>query len=111
MSNPFEARFLGATIVPAPALGGASFPFRVNVPANCVAVQMKALTGTTVMILPNQISGASVGGATSLTNVNGYPLTIGQDSAVYGPVAFYLAASAAGTVAMNFFFSSGATLL
>lgn len=111
MSNPFEAKYIGSTVVPAPALGGASFPFRVNVPAFCVGVQMKALSGTTVMILPNQISGASVGGATGLANVSGYPLTIGQDSAMYGPAAFYLAASAAGTVAMNFFFSAGATLL
>lgn len=112
MSFPFEARFMGATLVNVGLLSGTTFPVAIKPPPFCMGMQVKAVSGGTLWILPNQVAGASVGGATAITTLNGYPLAIGTDMFPFGPAAFYLAASgSSGTVAINFMFSAGATLL
>lgn len=63
-------------------------------------------------VVPNMMVGASVGGATSINNIGGYPLVSGEMHIVNGPATFYLAASGAtATVAMMFEFSAHGTTL
>jgi hypothetical protein len=108
-----DVQYMGSTQIVLAALSGTTFPVIVQPPAGCVGMQLKVVAGTTAMILPTQISGASVGGATSLTNVAGYPLpTIGNDlTPIMGPARFYMACGASSTVAINFFFSAGGASL
>lgn len=112
-ANQNDINFMGATLVNVPLLSGTTFPFKVIPPAGCVGMQLKAITGGTLWILPANVAGASIGGATAITAISGYPLTIGTDMApVTGPAAFWLAASgSSGTVAINFQFSAGGASL
>lgn len=111
MSYQNEPRFFGATLVNIGLLAGSTFPVLIKPPANCVAMQVKAISGGTIWILPNQVAGGSIGGATAITTINGYPLALGTDMPIFGPAAFYMAASgSSGTVAINFMYSGGASL-
>jgi len=109
MSGQKDAFFLGATQLILGTLGASVFPTIVKVPSGAVGLQMKLLgaSGSTVQILPNAVSGASIGGATAITSIGGYPLVTGEMYPIQGPASFYLAATgASATVALNFMFSS-----
>lgn len=105
---------IGATQVVLGTLGASVFPTIIRPPAGCIEINMKLLgaSGSTVQILPNAISGASIGGATAITTVGGYPLTTSDSLAIFGPAAFYLAATGAtATVAMVFKYTAGGATL
>lgn len=107
---------MGATVITIGTLGASVFPFKLTSPAGCIGGQIKLLgaAGSTVQILPNAISGVSIGGATaggsSLTA--GYPLVTQEMFPWYGPATFYIAATGAtATVSALFeYTSSGASL-
>lgn len=105
---------LGATQLVLGTLGASVFPTVIRPPVGCVGIQLKLLgaAGSTVQILPNAISGASIGGATAITTIGGYPLVTGEMYPLEGPACFYLAATGAtATVAINFRFSAGGSTL
>jgi hypothetical protein len=110
-----QAFAFGATQIPLVPLSGTTFPTLIKPPAGCCGGQMKLVavtTGATIQILPNQVAGISIGGATAVTGLGGYPLVTGEMYPWNGPAAFWLAASgASATVAINFLFTAGATLL
>lgn len=113
MSNK-QIGFFGATQVILGTLGASVFPTKILPPAGCVGGQMKLLgaAGSSVIIAPNQISGATIAGATALTTIQGYPLVTGEMYPWVGPAQFYLAAAGAtATVAINFHFSVGGASL
>lgn len=103
---------VGATVVTLGVLGASVFPTKITAPSGCLGMRFKLLgaAGSTVQILPNAISGVSIGGATAA--IAGYPLVTGEMYPVYGPAVFYLAATGAtATVAFAFEYSaSGVTL-
>jgi hypothetical protein len=107
-----DVYFMGATVLNLSILGASVFPTAVKPPAGCVGMQIKALSGGTIQILPNAgTSGVSIGGATAA--ISGYPLALGTDMFITpGPAAFYMAATgSSGTVAINFMFSAGGASL
>lgn len=110
MSMQNEIYFMGATQIPLSVLGASVFPTQIKPPQFCVGMQYKIITGGgTVQILPNAIANQTISGATAV--IGGYPLVTGEMYPIVGPAAFYIAATGAtATVALNFFFSSGATL-
>ena len=103
----------GATQIALDVLGASVFPTLIKPPPNCLGGQIKLVTvatGATVQILPNQLSGKVVGGATAA--IGGYPLITGEMYPWEGPAAFWVAASgSSATIALNFRLSAGATLL
>lgn len=103
----------GATQIQLNPLGSSVFPTLIKPTPGCVGGQMKLVTvatGATVQILPNQISGQTISGATAV--IQGYPLVTGEMYPWEGPAAFYLAATGSSAiVAINFQLSAGATLL
>lgn len=101
---------LGATQFNLNILGASQFPTLVQPPAGCVGWDVAYISGGSVHILPANISGGSIGGATAA--VKGWPLTATPYS-VQGPAAAYLAwaGSSLATVAVNFKFSSGGASL
>lgn len=109
-----EVYVMGGTQMVLGTLGASVFPTLVSPPSGCVGIQYKLLgaAGSTVQIVPNAISGASIGGATAITTIGGYPLVTSETSPIIGPASFYLAATGAtATVALNFLFSSGGATL
>ena len=105
---------IGASQIILGTLGASVFPTKIVPPSGCVGMQLKLLgaAGSTVQILPNLVAGASIGGATAITTIPGYPLVTGEMYPIAGPAAFYLAATgASATVAVQFLYSaSGCTL-
>lgn len=109
-----DAYYMGGTQMVLGTLGASVFPTRIVPPPGCVGMQLKLLgaSGSTVQILPNAASGASIGGATAITTVGGYPLVTSEMHPIYGPAAFYLAATGAtATVAIMFRYSDGGASL
>lgn len=109
-----RAYFFGATQMILGTLGASVFPSLIRSPSGCVGGQMVLLgaSGSTVQVLPNAVSGASVGGGTAITTLGGYPITTSQTFTWDGPAAFYLAATGAtATVAINFKFGEGGCTL
>lgn len=109
-----KAFYLGGTQLTLGILGASVFPTKIYPPAGCVSLRYKLLSGagSTVHVLPNLMVGASVGGATAISNVGGYPLVSGEMHIVNGPATFYLAASGAtATVAILFEYSAHGTTL
>lgn len=105
---------MGATQVVVGILGASVFPTRIQPPAGTVGMQLKLLgaAGSTVQVLPNLVSGATIGGATAITTVPGYPLVTGEMYPVPGPASFYLGCTGAtATVAVLFQFSAGGATL
>ena len=110
--NQNDTYVMGATVLTLGTLGASLFPTKIIPPANAVGFQMKLLgaSGSTVQILPNYIPGQTVGGATAI--IAGYPITTTDLSPVYGPAAFYMAATGAtATVAFTWRLTAGATLV
>jgi len=111
----YQAIFgMGATQIALNVLGASVFPTLIKPPAYCAGGMLKLITvaaGATVQILPNAISGASIGGATAITTVGGYPLVTGEMYPWHGPAAFYIAASgSSATIALNFYLTAGCTI-
>ena len=106
-----DVNYMGATLLNLGILGATIFPYQVKPPPGCVGMQIKLMsTGSTVQILPNNIAGGSVGGATAV--INGYPLVATEMYPIPGPAAFYLGCTgSSATVAANFFFSAGGASL
>ena len=107
-----QVNFIGATQITINALGASSFPFKFSAPAGCIGGQLKLMTGTTVAICPNAISGASIGGATAITTIGGYYLPTTEMYPFYGPANFYLATtSATAVISANIFYTAGGASL
>lgn len=110
-----EAYFMGATQIILGTLSATVFPTKILPPPGCAGMQFKLLgaAGSTVQIVPANVSGATIGGATAITTIGGYPLVTGEMYPVVGPAQFYLAATGAtATIAVNFMFSAqGASLV
>lgn len=108
--------FIGATQLKVPLLSGSTFPILFQCPPGVAFLQFKVLgaVGATVWILPTSISGGSVGGATVITNIAGYPLPAqGVDfTPIQGPATCYMTATgSSATVAVNFYYSGSAVTL
>jgi hypothetical protein len=116
MSYQNEAWIMGATQVIVPTLGASVFPTKITSPPGTVGHQMKLLgaAGSTVHILPNSMTSINVAMISNGASAIGYPLNAvgSENTMIYGPANFYLAASGAtATVAITFRFSAnGATL-
>lgn len=99
---------MGGTMLTLAALGASVFPTKITPPPGCAGGFIYAQSGT-VSILPDAVSGASVGGATAYgsTITTGYFLPTGPNAAIAwnGPAAFYIAAAGVATVAVLFRFS------
>ncbi len=110
MSGQRDVFLVGATQFFLGILGASVFPKVITPPPGCSEMQLRLIgaSGSTVQILPNAISGASVGGATAV--VGGYPLVTGEQFPINGPACFYLAATGAtATIGIAFWFSSPST--
>ena len=107
-----EVQFMGATQITINALGASSFPYKFQSGSGAIGGQIKLVTGTTVCILPNAVSGASIGGATAITTVLGYYLATSEMYPWYGPASFYIATTSATAVisAVIQYAAGGATL-
>lgn len=111
-----EVFFMGGTVITIGILGAATFPYKITSPPGCIGGQIKLLgaVGSTVQILPNAVSGSTIGGATSLIggSLTGYPLVTSEMFPWYGPANFYLACTGAtATIAACFEFTSGGATL
>jgi len=111
-----QVHFMGATVITIGTLGAATFPYKFTSPPGCIGGQIKLMgaAGSTVQIFPNAVSGATIGGATSLigTSLTGYPLVTSEMFPWYGPANFYLACTGAtATVAVCFEYTAGGATL
>ena len=112
-----DVNLMGATTITLGVLGASVFPYWFKCPPGCVGGQIKLLgaAGSTVQIMPNAVSGASIGGATANatgSSVQGYPLVTAEMFPWVGPASFYLAATGAtATVAACFEFGAGGASL
>lgn len=101
---------LGATQFALGPLGASLFPTLVKPPQYCVGGYVQRISGGTLEVLPNELSGKVISGATA----GGLGFILGGSLAAYafeGPAAFYLAASGSTAVAgIMWKMSSGATL-
>jgi hypothetical protein len=93
-----QAAFIGATQIIINALGASVFPYLFQSGPGSISGQLKLVTGTTVCIVPNAKSGASIGGATAITTIQGYYLATTEMYPWYGPASFYLATTSATAV-------------
>lgn len=108
---------MGGTVMTLGVLGASVFPTVVKTPSiSGGQFYINSLgSGATVQILPTQLAGASLGGATGLAvTTQGYGVGTSQVIAWIGPASFYLACTGAtSTVAFLFEYangSNGATL-
>lgn len=112
--NNDQVYFKGATQIILGVLGASVFPYKFSAPSGCIGGQLKILgaAGSTIQVIPNAVSGASVGGATAITTMGGYPLDSGEIFPWYGPANFYLACTGVtGTVAACFEYTAGGATL
>jgi hypothetical protein len=119
MALAHDVAVIGATQFSVPVLGGSTFPVKFSVPAFCIGVQLSVVSAGNsgiCYLLPNAISGATVGGATNVANVLGYPLpgSIGKTTQteafpVDGPASFYLAAQGNACTVAALFYLSGSS--
>jgi hypothetical protein len=93
-----QVAFIGATQITINALGASVFPYKFQSGAGSIGGQLKLLSGTTVCIVPNAVSGASIGGATAITTIGGYYLQTSEMYPWYGPASFYIATTSATAV-------------
>lgn len=105
--------YVGASVINLSILGASVFPTVISPPAGCMGMQLRLLQGGTVQILPNAISGSSVGGATAV--VQGFPLVTNElypSNGIMGPSSFYVATTGSSAkLAANFFFTAGGASL
>jgi hypothetical protein len=114
MSGQRDAYLVGATQIVIGTLSSSLHPYLLTPPPGCCAVQLKLLgaSGSTVQILPNAASGATIAGASQA--IGGWPLVSAtvEPFPIMGPAAFYIGCSGAtATVAALFWFSSGGATL
>jgi hypothetical protein len=112
VSYATDPYYAGGTQITLRPLGASVFPTKIVAPDGCMTMQFKVLSGSTVQILPNQVSGITIAGATSLAAIGGYPMTTTDMYPFYGPISFYMAsAGATAVVAANLLFSASGTTL
>lgn len=102
---------MGATQITCGILGASVFPTKITAPNGCIGMDIAYVSGGSVQILPNALSGKTISGATAA--LTGWPLTATPYS-ISGPASFYVAwaGSSQAIVSVNFkFSSSGASTL
>ena len=107
-----QVQFIGGTQIIINALGASSFPFKFQTGPNSTGGQIALVSGATTFIIPNQVSGATIAGATSLTGLVGWPVTTTPSWCWEGPANFYIATGSATTIiSAVIYYNSGGTLV
>lgn len=105
-----DVYFMGATQMNIGIIGASLFPTKITPPQYCVGGFIQRISGGTLEILPSELSGKTISGATA----GGLGFIMGGSLMAYafeGPASFYIAATGSTAVAgIMWKFSTGATL-
>ena len=107
-----DAFVIGGTQVNVGTLGASSFPVKIQTPTNAWGGRFSLQSGQTLFMLPNQVAGASMAGATAIPTGSAVLTTSNYPFEWQGPATFFLAAGGATCVVnFQFMFTSGATMV
>ena len=102
---------IGATQIALAVLGASVFPTKVIAPNGCCGMDVMYVSGSSIQILPNAISGFNIAQCAVGNSFLGFPIST-TPYVINGPASFYLASVGASPAiaAINFrFTSSGAS--
>ncbi len=102
---------LGATQITLNVIGASVFPTKITAPAGCCGMDLIAVSGGSINIVPNA-SGITIAGGAAASSLLGFPLST-SPYRVDGPASFYAGCmgQSSGILGINFRFSSGGATL